>query len=112
MTGRLENANGEWKYSDETWTITSEEGKHRAEYISEIHTNKLLGFMGGETLLGTEVILQEHDQESDINYWFITKPNEDGWFRIVPLLRPFDVYLTSKNRQSLTIEGNTFRIHL
>lgn len=111
MTGRLENANGEWKYSDETWTITSEEGKHRAEFISEIYTNKLLGLMGGETLLGTEVILQEHDQESDTNYWFITKPNKDGWFRIVPLLRPFDVYLTAKNRQSLTIEGNMLKIH-
>ena len=113
MTGRLENANGKWKYSDETWTITSEEGKHRAGYISEIHTNKLLGLMGGETVLGTEVILQEHDQESDaIYYWFITKPNKDGWFRIMPLLRPRDVSLTAKNRQSLIIEGNMLRIHI
>ena len=113
MTGRLENANGEWKYSDETWTITSEEGKHRAEFISEIYTNKLLGLMGGETLLGTEVILQELDQDSDTNhYWYRTYPNKDGWFRIVPLLRPYDVSLTSKDEKSLTIEGNMLRIHI
>ena len=112
MTGRLENANGEWKYSNKTWTITSEPGKHRAEYIREMQANKLLVLMGGETLLGTEVILQEYDQESDTTYWYITKPNKDGWFRIVPLLRPHDVSLTSKDGKSLTIEGNTFRIHL
>ena len=110
MTGRLENANGEWKYSNKTWTITSEPGKHRAEYISEMEAKKLLVLMGGETLLGTEVILQEHDQESDTNHWYRTYPNKDGWFRIVPLLRPHDVSLTSKDRKSLTIEGNTFRI--
>ena len=111
MTGRLENANGEWKYSNKVWTITSEPGKHRAEYISEMQENKLLVLMGGETLLGTEVILQqqEYDQESDTNhYWYRTHPNKDGWFRIVPLLRPNDVSLTSKDRKSLTIEGNTF----
>ena len=112
MTGRLENANGEWKYSNETWTITSEPGKHRAEYITEMHTKKLLVLKRGETLLGTEVILQEHAEESDTNHWYRTYPNKDGWFRIVPLPRPYDVSLTSKDRKSLTIEGNTFRIHL
>ena len=112
ITGRLENANGEWKYSNKTWTIPSEPGKHRAEYISEMQTNKFLVLMGGETLLGTEVILQELDQESDTNHWYRTYPNKDGWFRIVPLPRPYDVSLTSKVRKSLTIEGNTFRIHL
>ena len=112
MTGRLENANGEWKYSDKTWTITSKEGKLRAEYISEIHTNKLLVLLGGETPLGTEVILQEYDQENDANYWFTTKPNKDGWFRIKPLSRPRDVSLTAKDRQSLIIEGNVLRIHV
>ena len=106
MTGRLENANGEWKYSNKTWTIASEPGKLRAEYISEVQANKLLVLMGGETLLGTEVILQEY-QESDTNHWYRTYPNKDGWFRIVPLLRPNDVSLTSKDRKSLTIEGNT-----
>ena len=111
MTGRLENANGEWKYSDKTWTITSEPGKHRAEYISEVKANKLMVLMGDETLLGTEVILQDY-QESDTNHWYRTYPNKDGWFRIVPLLRPHDVSLTSKDGKSLTIEGNTFRIHL
>ena len=115
MTGRLENANGEWKYTDKIWTITNEPGKDRAEYISEIQEKKILVLMGGETLLGTEVILQlqEYDQESDTNhYWYRTYPNKDGWFRIVPLPRPYDVSLTSNDRKSLTIEGNTFRIHL
>ena len=113
MTGRLENANGEWKYSNKTWTIASEPGKLRAEYISEVQANKLLVLMGGETLLGTEVILQlqEYDQESDKNYWYRTYPNKYGWFRIVPILRPHDGSLTSKDRKSLTIEGDTFRIH-
>ena len=111
MTGRLENANGDWKYSNETWTITSEPGIHRAEYISEMDTNKLLVLMGGETILGTEVILQEYVQESDTDRWYRSYPNKDGWFKIVPLIRPHDVSLTSKGRKSLTIEGNKLRIN-
>ena len=111
MTGRLENANGEWKYSDKTWTITIKEGKHNADYITEGHSNKLLGLMGGETEMGTEVILENHDQASDTNYWYKTYPNKDGWFRIVPLQRPYDVSLTSKGRKSLTIEGNKLRVN-
>ena len=112
ITGRLENANGEWKYSDKTWTITIKEGKQNSDYITEGHSNKLLGLMGGETKMGTEVILENHDQASDTNYWFIHSINKDGWFKIMHLLRPLDGMLTAKDRQSLTIEGNKLRIHL
>ena len=112
ITGRIENANGEWKYSDKTWTITIEEGKHKFDYITEGNINKLLGLTGGETKMGTEVILEDHDQASDTNYWFIHSIDKDGWFKIMHLLRPLDGMLTAKGRQSLTIEGNKLRIHL
>ena len=112
FTGRIENANGEWKYSDKTWSITIKEGKHKSDYITEEHSNKLLGLMGGETKMGTEVILENLDQASDTNYWFIHSINKDGWFKIMHLLRPLDGMLTAKDRQSLTIEGNKLRIHL
>ena len=105
MTGKLENGNGKWKYSDKTWTMTSEFGLYKASYISDIHTNKLLG------LIGDEVVLEDHNQASDNNYWFITRIDKDGWFKIMPTLSRSS-FLTVKDLQSLTIEGNTFRIHL
>ena len=112
MTGRLENGNGKWKYSDETWTMTSKSGKYRASYISEIHKNKLLGLIGGEIKFGTEVVLEDHNQASDNNYWFIPSIDKDGWFKIVPSLSPTGVFLTAKDGKSLTIEGKKLRIHL
>ena len=111
MTGRLENGKGKWKYSDKTWTMTSEFGLYKASYISDIHTNKLLGLVGGKIKLGTEVVLEDHNQASDNNYWFITRIDKDGWFKIMPTLSKSS-FLTAKDLQSLTIEGNTFRIHL
>ena len=111
MTGRLENGNGKWKYSDKTWTMTSEFGFYKASYISDIHTNKILGLIGDEIKFGTEVVLEDHNQASDNNYWFITRIDKDGWFKIMPTLSKSS-FLTAKDLKSLTIEGNTFRIHL
>ena len=111
MTGRLENGNGKWKYSDKTWIMTSKSGLYKASYISDIHTNKLLGLIGGEIKFGTEVVLEDHNQASDNDYWFITSIDKDGWFKIMPTLSR-NSQLTAKDLQSLTIEGNTFRIHL
>ena len=36
MTGRLENGNGKWKYSDKTWTMTSEFGLYKAERTKQM----------------------------------------------------------------------------
>ena len=109
MTGRLENGNGKWKYTDKTWTMKSKSGFYKASYISEIHTNKLLGLIGGEIKFGTEVVLEDYNQASDNNYWFITSIDKYGWFKIVPSLNR-NSWLMAKDLQSLTIEGNTFRI--
>ena len=105
---RLENRNRDWKYSNRSWTLPHGFGLFNANFIKDDATGKVLNLKTDKFMLGTDIILEDLQEDSQQNSKWIFYRIEEGWLTICLQTNNHEnrIYLTANTNMRLTIEGN------
>ena len=111
---RLENRNRDWKYSNRSWTLPHGFGLFNANVIKDGATGKVLSLKTDKHMVGTDVILEDIQEDSQQNTKWILYRIEEGWFTISLQTdnNENQIYLTANTNMRLTIEGNRERLNV